>query len=67
MAGGGGGRGESIYLSLHYHHRNDSCIKIGSDESHFDVPVIVRDKFTVKTVSTNHNLFERNKNRKKKQ
>ena len=25
----GGGGGEIIYLSLHYHHQNDSCIKIG--------------------------------------
>ena len=25
-----------IYLSLHCHHQNDSCIKIGSDESHFN-------------------------------
>ena len=30
---------ESIYLSLHCHHRNDSCIKMGSDESHFNVSV----------------------------
>ena len=28
---------EIIYLSLHCHHRNDSCIKMGSDESHFNV------------------------------
>ena len=34
---GGGGKREIIYLSLHCHHRNDSCIKIGSDESHFSV------------------------------
>ena len=27
----------SIYLSLHCHHQNDSCIKVGSDESHFNV------------------------------
>ena len=26
-----GGR-EIIYLSLHCHHQNDSCIKMGSDE-----------------------------------
>ena len=32
-------------------------IKMGSDESHFNVSLIVRDKVT-KTVSTNHNLFE---------
>ena len=30
---------EIIYLSLHCHHQNDSCIKIGSDESHFNVSV----------------------------
>ena len=37
---------ESIYLSLHCHHRNDSCIKMGSDERHFNVSFIVRDKVT---------------------
>ena len=33
------GRGKlyNIYLSLHCHHQNDSCIKMGSDESHFNV------------------------------
>ena len=35
-----------MYLSLHCHHRNDSCIKAGSDESHFNVSLIVRDKVT---------------------
>ena len=30
-----GGTGEIIYLSLHCHHHNDSCIKMGSNESHF--------------------------------
>ena len=34
--GGGGvwkwGKRESIYLSLHCQHQNDSCIKVGSDE-----------------------------------
>ena len=38
--------GEYIYLSLHCHHRNDSCIKTGSEEIHFNVPLIVRDKVT---------------------
>ena len=28
---------EIIYLSLHCHHQNDSCINKGSDESHFNV------------------------------
>ena len=37
---------EIIYLSLHCHHQNDSCIKVGSDESHFNVSLIVRDKVT---------------------
>ena len=40
----GGGEREIIYLSLHCHHQNDFCIKVGSDESHFNVSVIVRDK-----------------------
>ena len=43
---GDGGRGRLIYLSLHCHHQNDSCIKMGSDESHFNVLLIVRDKVT---------------------
>ena len=34
------------YLSLYCHHQNDSCIKMGSDKSHFNVPLIVRDKVT---------------------
>ena len=48
---GGGGKREIIYLSLRCHHQNDSCIKLGSDESHFNVS-------SHKTVSTNHCLFE---------
>ena len=62
-----GGR-EIIYLSLHCHHQNDSCIKMGSSESHFNVSLIVRDKATRHcdkpqhthnrdTTATNHNLF----------
>ena len=46
-----------IYLSLHCHHQNDSCIKMGSDESHFNVSV-GSDGQSHKTVSTNHNHFE---------
>ena len=37
---------EIIYLSLHYHHQNDFCMKTGSDENHFNVSLIVRDKVT---------------------
>ena len=44
--GGQWGKRESIYLSLHCHHQNDFCIKMGSDESHFNVSLIVRDKVT---------------------
>ena len=40
------GEGEIIYLSLHCQHQNDSCIKTGSDGSHFNVSLIVRDKVT---------------------
>ena len=46
---GGGrevGEREIIYLSLHCHHQNDFCIKMGSDESHFNVSLIVRHKVT---------------------
>ena len=43
---GGGGKREIIYLSLHCHHQNDSCITMGSDENHLNVSLIVRDKVT---------------------
>ena len=51
------GKREIIYLSLHCHHQNDSCIKMGSDESRFNVSV-GSDGHSHKTASTNHNLFE---------
>ena len=44
-----GEEGDSnIFLLVHCqcHHKNDSCIKIGNDESHFNVSLIVRDKVT---------------------
>ena len=40
------GEEEIIYLSPHCHHQNDSCIKTGSDESNFNVPLLVREKVT---------------------
>ena len=40
------GKREIIYLSLHCHDQNDSCIKMGRDESHYKVSLIVRDKVT---------------------
>ena len=51
------GEREIIYLSLHCHHQKDFCIKMGSDENHFNVSV-GSDGQSHKTVSTNHNLFE---------
>ena len=48
---------EMIYLSLHSHRQNDSCIKMGSDERHFNVSV-GSDGQSRRTVSTNHNLSE---------
>ena len=35
------GEREIIYLSLHCHHQNDLCIKVRSDESHFNISLIV--------------------------
>ena len=51
------GEREIIYLSLLCHHQNDPCIKMCSDESHFNVSVGSVGQ-SHRTVSTNHNLFE---------
>ena len=53
------GEREILCLSLLCHHQNDSCIKMDSDESHFNVSV-GSDGQSHKTVSTiiNHNLSE---------
>ena len=53
--------GEIIYLSLNCHHQNDSSIKMGSDESHFNVSV-GSDGQSHKTVSTIHNFLKRKEN-----
>ena len=58
------GEWEIIYLSLHCHHQNDSCIIMGSDDRHFNVSVR-SDGQSHKTVSTNHNLFEEKGERKR--
>ena len=58
------GKREIIYLSLHCHHQNDSCIKMGSDESHFNVSVGNGGQ-SHKRVSTNHNLFEKKREPKR--
>ena len=52
-----GGGGRIIHLSLHCRHQNDSCIKMGSDESHSNFSV-AKNGLSHKTVSTNHNRFE---------
>ena len=56
MGGGGGvrrwGKREITYQSLHCHHQNDSCIKMGSDESHFTVSLTVWDKVTWQRTQT---------------
>ena len=49
------GKREIIYLSLHCHHQNDSCIKMGSDKSLFNVSV-GSDGQSHETVSTDHNF-----------
>ena len=49
------GKREIIYLARDCHHQNDFCIKIGSDGSHFNVSLSVRDKVT-NTMSMIHNF-----------
>ena len=44
--GGWGKRRGRLYLSLYCHQQNDSCIKIGSDDNHLNVSLILRDKVT---------------------
>ena len=62
MVVGGGGR-EIIYQSQHCHHQNESCMKMGNEESHFNVSV-GSDGQSHKTVSTNHNLLKRKESRR---
>ena len=52
-----GKEGDYIPIAIHCHHQNNSCIKMGSHESLFNVSV-GSDGKNHKTVSTNHNLFE---------
>ena len=56
---GGGGSGKYIYIYTHTHtvttSGNDCCIKMGSEESHFNVSLIVRDSH--KTVYTDYNIL----------
>ena len=41
-----GGEGGYIYLSLHCHTRMTPALRMGSDESGFNVSLIMRDKVT---------------------
>ena len=59
----GGRLTESIYLSLHCHHRNDSCIKMGSNDSHFNVSLIVRDKVTTRLCPQTTTFFKKKDSR----
>ena len=52
----GGGEGDYTPIDIHCHHRNDFCIKVGSDESHFNVHNCEGQSH--KTVSTDRNPFE---------
>ena len=58
---GGGGRGRweggRLYTYRYTVTTRMTCIKMGSDESHFNVSV-GSDGQSHKMVSTNHNLFE---------
>ena len=48
------GKREITYLSVHCHLQNDSCVKMGSDESRFNLSLIVRNSH--KIVSTDHSF-----------
>ena len=54
---GGRGYGGRVYTYRYTVITRMTCIKMGSDESHFNLSV-GSDGQSHKTVSTNHNLFE---------
>ena len=61
--GGQVGEREIIYLSLHCQHQNDSCIKMGGDESHFNVSLIVRDNLKSQDSVHRTQFLKRNEGR----
>ena len=56
---------EIIYLSLHCHDQNDSCIKMGSDESQCNVSLIVRDKVTRRCPQTTTSVLKRKESQRR--
>ena len=48
----GGGDVDYIPRLLHCHHQNDFCIKMGSNENHFNVSLIMKNKVTRQCLQT---------------
>ena len=53
---GPGGGGEGLNIKLHPHPQNAFCLKTGSDENRFNVPLIVRVRVTRRCPYINHSL-----------
>ena len=51
-----GEEGDNVPLAIHCHHQDDPCIKMDSDESHFNVSYC--EGRSHRTVSTDHDLSE---------
>lgn len=47
---------QRLNLKLHRHPQNAFCLTIGSDENHFNVPLIVRVRVARRCPYINHNL-----------
>ena len=56
MRRGVGGGGVELYLTLHCHQQNDVCIKMGSDENHFNVSLIARGISVMRQLSIKQNF-----------
>ena len=55
----GGWEAGRLYLTLHCHHKNDSCIKVGSDDSRCNVLFIERGKGKVTRQCLQITTFEK--------
>ena len=51
-----GEEGDYIPIAIHCHHQNNFCIKMGNDESHFNVSLIVRGQVTRQCPQTGKHL-----------